>query len=1032
VDKNKKRLIIVLGAGFLIGLCLLTLLLGWFYRRGRAFDSRPLVLIHEPGFDEQFQVGDGVIIHATARENNGLSRIELWINDEQVDLYEAEDQATTNLVLFSTWIPTYEGEHQIIVRAISTDGISGQSSILINAIPASEGGTGVHLVEEGDTLESIAEEYGTSVDELTDLNPDLDPGGPEPGEEVIITEDGLPIPDPPPIPDADGGEEGEDGAAPSFGDEAPMTMMFEGVSLYTRPADPIMLRLEIPGLRTWVDYDMLHCYLGLGEGLPQWYPDQDHNQSSDEYFEKLGHGWWNTEDILVGDDAPLISWPGDQPLTATISCIGTAGGGSDAVELGQIELNIPPEEWNGVRHPVELRGEGGQLLIEYRVSHVYDSSRSVPKWPDPDMTEPTNVRLNEENRTLDWDYEPREDEEPIDGFRIYLNGNLQWVEVEEARESRLPAEWFNPPCASTYTFGVTAYRIEGLDWPESYPGEFELTQHREGCTRQIQVTFLSLETFTLGGDGRYEDRRGDVGPAYGVFYANRGRVGFDHGREGSGTYGLSHDTTYNLAEAAADEGWHFDGPNSVVTDVPLGATVRVGFVIEDRDSGRCRYEGDRGCDDMICRGVHPPITEDLYNFDEVHRFSITSDDGRCRVEFEVRPGPDSPVGTRGEGGEPLPWLQLIDVHVDEGTGETSIEMQNQGTAEWPGRRLTVELQTRDGHSLGHTIFEDFEIPVGEFETVRIPRTTPEPLFDVCVVLDSMDEVLELHERSTAMSHYPICPQIPDLVIEDAYYDSRLGGRIRMTVRNIGRGEIDNRSLTVELNFPSGSPMIDPLHFSGVSFAPGEVQTIEIPGIGDSIRLGMIGGYQVVVNADDTIYEDSYENNIYEVEESTRMSLYFSSVVVPYVARDVVEVHVDIYVLTGRIRDRQVADWNYTQDIDWGSCAEHIDRCISIFTGVDDHLVHWFDIYGDENLEVVVFFNHTGTRGGGASLIPDRTVNNIYYPPTWGAGDIDRSRGSCHYDPSSEPGAHFTGYSDSAGKSWQVRIEFCREDFRDDE
>ena len=48
MDKSKKRWLIILGV-LLIGLIILALFLGWFSRRGKAFDSRPLVLIHDPG-----------------------------------------------------------------------------------------------------------------------------------------------------------------------------------------------------------------------------------------------------------------------------------------------------------------------------------------------------------------------------------------------------------------------------------------------------------------------------------------------------------------------------------------------------------------------------------------------------------------------------------------------------------------------------------------------------------------------------------------------------------------------------------------------------------------------------------------------------------------------------------------------------------------------------------------------------------------------------------------------------------------------
>ena len=46
MDKSKKRLLVTLGVVLVIGLILVGLFLGQFYRRGKeALDSRPLVLI---------------------------------------------------------------------------------------------------------------------------------------------------------------------------------------------------------------------------------------------------------------------------------------------------------------------------------------------------------------------------------------------------------------------------------------------------------------------------------------------------------------------------------------------------------------------------------------------------------------------------------------------------------------------------------------------------------------------------------------------------------------------------------------------------------------------------------------------------------------------------------------------------------------------------------------------------------------------------------------------------------------------------
>ena len=171
----------------------------------------------------------------------------------------------------------------------------------------------------------------------------------------------------------------------------------------------------------------------------------------------------------------------------------------------------------------------GAFIFSYRVSRVSDM-RAAPLYQDPDMTAPTNVTLNEM------------DQYPVVGLcpapRRRSHHRLPHIPKRHAamggnnaarRASSLPPEWFNPPCGSTYTFAVTAYRFDLPDGPESPPGEASLTAptEGEGCQRQIALNFLTLETFDLGSDGNYEDRGGDVGPPYGEFYANEWQASFD-------------------------------------------------------------------------------------------------------------------------------------------------------------------------------------------------------------------------------------------------------------------------------------------------------------------------------------------------------------------------------------------------------------------------------------------------------------------------------------------------------------------------
>jgi len=1033
MDISKKRWLIVLGIVLLIGLIIIALVLGWFSRRGKAFDSRPLVLIHDPGYDDFFQIGDGVLVHATAREDNGLKRIELWANDKLIDAVDAEEP-TTNLVLYSTWIPTYEGEHQIIARAFSTDDISGQSTIIINVVAADQVSTGFHIVKEGDTLESIADEYGSSPEEIEELNPEIGDGSLAPGDELFIPDDDPGSDGSPPAPEGEGEGEG-DGDAPSFAGETPlMDSPFSISDMIPSRERPVVLRVEVPRIQTGNPFDRLHCYVGLGESLPQWYPDRDANQATDETFEALGDGWWNTEGILLGDAAPLIIWPHDQALTGIINCVGVAGG-TEAVELGRINLRILPEQWNGIRRAHEVDGEGGHLMAEVRVTRLLGSDIATPKYLDPDMAVPSNLRLDEDARMLWWDY-PEEEEENIIGFEIFLNGNLIWTEGAFRRDSRMPAEWFHPPCGSTYVFGVRAYRWDSDLWmfAQSRTAEIELIQPERGCQRQLQITFLSLETFNLGGDGSHEDRHGDVGPAFGGFYANGARFNIDQGREGSGLDmpdGLRHYTLYDLAAVAADPAWRSGGANAniVYTDLAEDATLRVGFAINDRDTGRCRDSDDPGCPDRICRGVHAPLYDGIVNFDEIFTSTIRSDNDRCEVRFEIRPGPESPVGVAGTGGEPLPWLELDEYTLDDDTGNVSLYILNSGTAGWSQHDLTIGLRTRDGREINDVTFFDLEIPVGDVAALHHPELFVPPPFDFCVVIDPYDEVLELHERTGALSHTLICPEVPDLDVQDAYFERLLGNRMSVQVQNIGVGDLVDRTMSIEVRSPAGELLFDPMSYHGVSIDRWETHRFELTPISDGAREAMYDGYTVTLNPDHSVIERSYENNSFTVGEGTRMAINLMVLNVPEPATDVVRYHIDGYIRTGRIRNRQVLDFDIAGNhISW-TCDD--TGCSEVFYE-NEHLADWFEIYGDEDFEIVINIEHVGTRAGGGSLLDDFTLSHIYQPPRWGAGGPNPADGTCYYHPLTSGGnvhggRQFRAY-DWADRRWRLYFDFCRENF----
>jgi hypothetical protein len=694
----------------------------------------------------------------------------------------------------------------------------------------------------------------------------------------------------------------------------------------------------------------------------------------------------------------------------SFACVGVLGG-TEALEMGQIDLEIPPEEWGGSTVYHESDGEGGHLLLVTKITQLDGDPRNTPKYPDPNMPRPTNVHLNEERGTLEWDFEP-DPEQPIDGFRIYLNGNLMWAVDEEDRSTRLPPEWFRPPCAWTYTFGVTSYRIEFPDGPESDPPEeFNLTQPREGCMRLMRVTFLELQTFDLGGDGDHERRHGDVGPAYGTFYANEAQVSFDHGHEGRGldmVEGLRHNTTYDLAVVSGDPVWNFTGSNSVVAEVPFEGQLQLGYVIMDRDNNP---------DDQICEGFTYPIRDAYGALDGYHEDAMTSENGRCRVTFAYEPTEDSPVGERYAGAEPLPWMDLVGYHVNESTGRAQVIVGNSGTAAWVDRDLTIEMQTRDGTSLGTATFENFNLDIGESRELNHAIFNLEPPYDACVVIDPYDEVLEYYERSGALIHNPICQQLPDLVVEQAYFRSHTANGFVMEVKNVGDGSLDYRTLVIEIRDVEGRLLLDPVPYLALEMAPGETKRFEAHTGNTVDRLELQGGWSVTVNPEATFVESDHENNTLHRSAGKELEMKLYVVDAPYGVRNAVEYHIDAYILQGGHRLEHVVSLEVNQDIDWGSCFRPY-HCTLHFYG-HEKTSGKFLIVGGEALEVEISIQHPGT------LWTNYSFTEIFTEPDWEAGGLSPGRSCNHWPMREDIGRHGHIWYGSGGTEWYLRYDLCQ-------
>ena len=1021
----------------LIIICIAGIALVYFQARARAFNSRPLVLIHSPINHEQFAPGEGALVHATARSERGVKRVEFWADGALLAVQEPPESGPLSpLVLSARWQAGPLGSHVLLVRAVSGDGVEGQSTVAVEVVGEEEAALGGHIVQAGETLESIAAQYGVSPADVAALNPDVDPGGITPGDELIV-------------PGGSGAGEGEDGGEPApvaWDEEGPpnplapapgsgltiLEYFFPDLNELVASADPVPLRVEVLSLETGAEYEGLHCYVGLAGDPPRWVPDADFDQTTDESFAALGGGLWDVAEYLSGEAARIITWPGNQPLSLDATCVGILGGGTDAVELGRLLLEIPPSEWDGVpRWSPEVSNEGS-FRLEYRIGSSTEQGHGIPIWLDPTMTPPTNLTLAgwwSAGHSLYWSYEPRPDEEPIDGFRIYLNGTLLWVEPADARTSALPSQWLFP-CVEPYTLTVTAFREGYPDGPESMPSTppVIIEAEPEHCQGVVYVTFLNLITHDLGGDGRYEDRSGDVGPAYGYFYGNDQQVSFD-GRPGG--RGLSHNTEYVVRDL-----WHLSGLSQLRVELAEGEHLAVGFHIDNEDTGRCNDSDDPGCDNLVCEG------EDWFDVDvdttSAER-TLLSRDGRCEVTYTLALGAGFPA--EGYGGEiPLPWLSVEDVTMVEAS-QLRIRVRNSGRASWPSREVKVAIARPTGEIVHVLSWPDISLAPGE-TTILQTATMDFGALPVCVILDPDNEVEEEIDRLASrgiLSRGASCMQLPDLVITGVEYDPG-ASRLLVTVQNQGEGLLENRTIALSHSPLGGGPPAAPGEHPFISLGPWEttVLTMTAP---ESIHSQWSEGYVVTVDPNNLIAESNNDNNSHTVPAGTRLRLVWTDIRAPWQARNRVEYELSAFIVSAGSR-RQVANWKITQDIDWDSCGHDVSHgeCDKIFERESPYDTNWFNIAGDEALEINVFIGHERPLEDdfGHTFTWLATGETYGVADGWGAGDPDPLRGCTRVHEG--PGDHgwvlgsYSEWAPSLGYwhdwNWYVNFNLCRENAGD--
>jgi hypothetical protein len=839
-------------AFLLIVLLLLLVLIGliiYNHLHEKAINDRPLVLIQAPEKSDYIQSGIDVIVHATARSENGIARIELWVNDALVAAEDtAEEELLSLAVLNSNWLPIAPGPQTLVVRAVSNSGVSGQATRIVHAYE----GLAEEHVDEDDTTTAGGSDSGTPEEEAGGgpdsggFAPDLGDAPPGSGDDLLelIGDDS---PGPEPEASAEGGE-------------------------------PTGVKAEILALETMESYEGLHCYVSFGESddePSQWYPDTDHDQSTDEDFPSSDGRNWEVEEYLSGDAVPTIMWPEDQALAINITCVGTAGDGMLAPELGRINLIRPPGTWDGVPRQATSEGGEGTYTVTYRIYKDGEAPREYfPIDIDRTMTSPTNLDIMEmipSHRSdpeipeyqLIWDYEPREDEDPIEGFIIYLNDTLQWIADPDQRLAEIPSQWVQPPCGVAYVFKVSALIGDPVSGRESPPSNevtrFSANPGEEGCEEQYLLTFHTLVTDTL--------EIGSInGDFWGAFYTNGQILSFD-GRCHSAGRG----TGTVCGETPLYENWEYDLDRimSALTGEPAQFILtpgdengfRIGYSILTKYARHSESKERTG----ICH------SQESFSWDEIRSWVIHEgrldsegpDDNFCHVYYTIEPiytvgGPAVPPGASA----PLPRLLFKRLYIDE-DGQFSIDVQNTGYADWTAA-IPIDFIRYSGELLESVSIEVIPIAPGATRKLIWDGFDPTMLPEVCVVLDPENIVPEYSQGDGLPESE--CFHYPNLYITDATYDTE-DFEIDVHIFNQDR-ILEDYDLTVQFVLSDGN--FRDVEYSGLR--SDQRFELEISHLPRDLRELMLEGYTVTIDPYNEILESNEDDNTYSVSPATRLRL----------------------------------------------------------------------------------------------------------------------------------------------------------------
>lgn len=163
----------------------------WPFGVAQVEDSGPGVTIQQPVSNAQLTKGESFPVFITASDDQGVVRIDFWVDDQLMITQSSSDENGLNpLTLSYPMVAVEAGTYALTAQAYNSQGEMGESLVhyvSVHEATASTQDLAQYIVQDGDSLDSIAAKAGTTAAAIQQANPSTTANGQvKAGQQIVV------------------------------------------------------------------------------------------------------------------------------------------------------------------------------------------------------------------------------------------------------------------------------------------------------------------------------------------------------------------------------------------------------------------------------------------------------------------------------------------------------------------------------------------------------------------------------------------------------------------------------------------------------------------------------------------------------------------------------------------------------------------------------------------------------------------------------------------------------------------------------